>query len=328
MMVDSTQQKLVTIFGGSGFVGTQIVQRLARRGHRIRVAVRRPDLAGHLRPLGRVGQIYAVQANVRDDASVAHAVQGADIVINLVGIGFERGNQRFEAVHAVGAERVAKAARAAGAEALVHMSALGADPDSGSAYARTKAEGEARVLQAFPDATIMRPSIQFGQGDGYFSLMGRLARFSPFLPLISGDTRFQPVYVGDVADAFVAASEHAAPGGRIYELGGPEVETQRQLLQRVIAETGRNRLLLPLGPGLAKLLALPMAILPRPLLTSDQVELLGRDNVVSSAAEAEGRTINAFGIAPVNMDTILPTYMWQFRKHGQFDRHTSGGTTA
>lgn len=328
MMVDRTQQKLVTIFGGSGFVGTQIVQRLARKGYRIRVAVRRPDLAGHLRPLGRVGQIYAVQANIRDDASVTHAVQGADIVINLVGIGFERGNQRFAAVHMAGAERVAKAARAAGAESLVHMSALGADANSPSAYAQSKAAGEARVLAAFPDAVVLRPSIQFGQGDGYFSLMGKLARISPFLPLISGDTRFQPVYVGDVADAVLAAGEHAAPGGRIYELGGPEVETQRQLLQRVLQETGRARMLLPIPPGMARLMALPMAILPRPLLTRDQVELLGIDNVVSDAAVAEGRTIKAFGITPVSMDTILPSYMWQFRKHGQFDRYTSGGTTA
>src|SRR5690606_26495453 len=197
---------LVTIFGGAGFVGTQIVQVLARKGYRIRVAVRRPDLAGHVKTLGMVGQVMPVQANIRNKDSVARAIQGASIVINLVGIGYERGPQRFRAVHVMGARNVAEAALAAGAKAMVQMSALGADAQSPSGYARTKALGEAAVLEAFPQAVIMRPSIMFGPGDGFFNLMGKLARAFPVLPLIGGDTRFQPIYVGDVADAFAVAA--------------------------------------------------------------------------------------------------------------------------
>ena len=314
-------QQLVTIFGGSGFVGTQIVQELARRGHRIRVAVRRPGLAGRTQPLGGVGQIVPIQANLRDAASVARAVAGADIVINLVGIGFESGRQRFRAVHVEGARNVAEAARAAGATALVHMSALGADSGSSSLYARSKAEGEAAVLAAFPAAVIMRPSLIFGPGDGFFNRMGSLARLLPALPLIGGDTRFQPVYVGDVAEAFAAAAESRVKTGRIYELGGPEVLTHRELLQHILRETGRNRMLLPLSPGIAKLLAAPFALLPfAPPLTGDQVEMLQHDNIVSDTAQREKRTLAAFGIEPVAMGAVLPSYMWRFRKHGQFDR--------
>lgn len=312
---------LVTIFGGAGFVGTQIVQVLARKGYRIRVAVRRPDLAGHVRTLGQVGQVMPVQANIRNADSVARAVKGASIVINLVGIGYERGAQRFRAVHTMGARNVAEAAKAAGARALVHMSALGADAQSPSGYARTKALGEAAVLEAFPQAVIMRPSIMFGPGDGFFNLMGKLARAFPVLPLIGGDTRFQPIYVGDVADAFAAAAEGAVKTGRIYELGGPEVATYRELTERVLRETGRRNPLLPIPPGLAKLMALPFAILPfPPLLTADQVELLQVDNVVSEAAIKEKRTLAAFGIEPTPMGAILSSYLWRFRKHGQFDR--------
>lgn len=314
-------QQLVTIFGGSGFVGTQIVQELARRGHRIRVAVRRPGLAGRTQPLGGVGQVVPIQANLRNAASVARAVAGADIVINLVGIGFESGRQRFRAVHVDGARNVAEAARAAGASALVHMSALGADPDSYSLYARSKAEGEAAVSAAYPGAVIMRPSLIFGPGDGFFNRMGGLARLLPVLPLIGGDTRFQPVYVGDVAEAFAAAAEGRVKTGRIYELGGPEVLTHRQLLQLILRETGRNRPLLPLPAGVAKLLAAPFALLPfAPPLTADQVEMLQHDNIVSEAAQREQRTLAAFGIAPVAMEAVLPSYLWRFRKHGQFDR--------
>ncbi|WP_369684704.1 complex I NDUFA9 subunit family protein [Devosia ginsengisoli] len=206
--MDRIEPRLVTIFGGSGFVGTQIVQLLAKRGHRIRVAVRRPDLAGHVKMFGSVGQVQPIQANIRNAASVQRAVTGADIVINLVGIGFSRGAQNFDAVHADGAAHVAAAAKAAGASTLVHMSALGVDRAAEvSAYAASKLEGEAAVLEAFPQAVIMRPSILFGQGDGFFNLMGALSRLFPVLPLISGDTRFQPAYVGDVADAFVLAAE-------------------------------------------------------------------------------------------------------------------------
>ncbi|HHY48798.1 MAG TPA: complex I NDUFA9 subunit family protein [Alphaproteobacteria bacterium] len=312
---------LVTIFGGSGFVGTQIVQVLARMGFRIRVAVRRPDLAGHVRPLGIVGQVMPIQANVRNRESVERAVAGADIVINLVGIGYERGPQRFQAVHVVGARNVAEAARGAGASALVHMSALGADAQSPSGYARTKHLGEAAVLEAFPEAVIIRPSIIFGPGDSFFNLMGSLARFFPILPLIGADTRFQPVYVGDVADAFAGAATGTVATGRIYELGGPEVLTYRELMQRVLRETGRKNLLVPVPPAVGKLLALPFALLPfPPLITADQVELLQADNVVSEEASKENRTLAAFGIQPTAMSAILPAYLWRFRRGGQFER--------
>ncbi|HEY0920160.1 complex I NDUFA9 subunit family protein [Devosia sp.] len=311
---------VVTIFGGAGFVGTQIVQLLARRGYRIRVAVRRPDLALHLKTLGGVGQIVPIQANIRHAGSVERAVRGAAIVINLVGIGHERGRQRFGAIHTQGARTVAAAAQQAGATRLVHMSALGADAQSASAYARSKAQGEAEVLAAFPEAVIIRPSLIFGPGDGFFNLMGTLARLFPVLPLIGGDSRFQPVYVGDVAAAFVAAAEGAVKGGRVYELGGPEVLTYRELMQRILSETRRQNPLLPLPAGLAKLVALPLALLPRPLITADQVDLLQADNVVSAEAIKEKRTLAAFGVDQTPMDAVLPSYLWRFRKRGQFDR--------
>ncbi|HTN41021.1 MAG TPA: complex I NDUFA9 subunit family protein [Asticcacaulis sp.] len=320
--MDRIEPKLVTIFGGSGFVGTQIVQLLAKRGHRIRVAVRRPDLAGHTRMFGSVGQIVPIQANVRNAASVRRAVAGADIVINLTGVGYSRGAQTFQAVHVDGAGNIAAAATAAGASTLVHMSALGVDRAAEvSQYARSKLLGEEAVLKAFPNAIIMRPSVLFGQDDGFFNLMGGLARMLPVLPLIGGETRFQPAYVGDVAQAFALAAEGQVKTGRIYELGGPQVETYRQLMVRIQREAGRNRPMLPLPSGLAKLMALPFAILPfPPLLTGDQVELLGIDNVVSDAAIKDKRTFAAFGITPTAMDAILPTYMYRYRKHGQFDR--------
>jgi NADH dehydrogenase len=315
------KSKLVTIFGGSGFVGTQIVQRLARAGYRVRVAVRRPDLAGHVKPLGGVGQVMPIQANVRNRDSVERAIRGADVVINLVGIGFESGKQRFRAVHTMGARYIAEASAAFGVQHLVHMSALGADAQSPSIYARTKALGEAEILKAFPKAVILRPSIIFGQGDGFFNLYGRLARLFPVLPVIGARSRFQPIYVGDVADAFVAAAEGKVEGGRIYELGGPETLTHRDLVARVLHETHRSNLLLSLPAAVGKLMAIPFMALPwPPLVTLDQVELLGADNVVSPAASTEGRTIAAFGIEPTGMAAILHTYMWRFMKNGQFDR--------
>lgn len=321
--MDPIRTEIVTIFGGSGFVGTQVVQSLAKKGYRIRVAVRRPDLAGHVKPLGTVGQVQPIQANVRNLDSVRRAVQGASIVINLVGIGFQRGKQRFDTVHAEGARFVAEATKVAGVKALVHMSVLGSDSESESALVRSRAAGEAAVLAAFPQAVIVRPSIIFGVGDGFFNLMGSLAQTFPVLPLISGGSRFQPVYVGDVADAIVMAAEGGVKTGRIYELGGPDVETHKQLLTRILAETGRSRLLLPLPTGIAKLLSLPMGLLPTPLLTGDQIIQLQSDNVVSDAAEHEKRTLSAFGITPTPMSAILPSYLWRFRKHGQFDRQTA-----
>ena len=321
--MDISSKDLVTVFGGSGFVGTQLVQLLARRGYRIRVAVRRPDLAGHLRPLGDVGQVVPIQANVRNVESVRRAVAGAAMVVNLVGIGFERGRQRFDAVHVAGARSVATAAAAAGARSFVHMSVLGADPAAASLAARSRAAGEAAVFAAFPEAIVLRPSLLFGPGDSFFNLMGALARLFPVLPVIGGNSRFQPVFVKDVARALLIAMEDGVKRGRIYELGGPEIETYRQLLQRVLAATGRNNPLLPIGPGLGKLLAVPMGLLPTPLLTADQVIQLQSDNVVSAEAQREHRTLSAFDITPTPMEAILPGYMWRFRKHGQFDRQAA-----
>ncbi|MBK8084779.1 MAG: complex I NDUFA9 subunit family protein [Devosia sp.] len=319
-----SSKTLVTIFGGSGFVGTQVVQALARRGYRVRVAVRRPDLAGHVRPLGTVGQVMPIQANVRNLASVERAVGGASIVINLVAIGYEAGRQRFRAVNTMGARHIAQAAKAAGAERLIHMSALGADAQSPSGYARSKALGEAEVLAAFPEAVILRPSIIFGQGDGFFNRYGGLARLFPVLPLIGGKARFQPIYVGDVAEAIVAAAEGRVKGGRAYELGGPEVATHRELVQRVLDKTGRSNPLLPVPAAIGKLMALPFAFLPwAPLLTADQVDLLQTDNVVTDAARQDKRTLAAFGVAPTAMDAVLDGYLWRFMKNGQFDRQAA-----
>ena len=290
-MTEIPAETLVTVFGGSGFLGRHVVRALAREGYRIRPAVRRPDLAGHLQPLGRVGQIHAVQANLRYPASVEAAVRDADVVINLVGVLYERGKQSFEAVQAQGAHTVAQAAAAVGAR-VVHVSALGADPDSSSLYARSKAAGEAAVLATVPDATVFRPSILFGPEDDFFNRFAGLARMSPFLPLIGGGaTKFQPVFVGDVAQAILKATRGGAKSGTIYELGGPEVMSFRELMEYVLAVTERRRLLIPIPFGLAKLQAWFLQLLPKPLLTPDQVELLRGDNVVSAAATADGRTL-------------------------------------
>jgi len=317
-MTEIPAETLVTVFGGSGFLGRHVVRALAREGYRVRPAVRRPDLAGHLQPLGRVGQIHAVQANLRYPASVEAAVRGADVVINLVGILFERGKQGFEAVQAEGASNVAQAAAAEGAR-LLHVSALGASAESTALYARTKAAGEAAVRAAVPDATILRPSIVFGPEDDFFNRFAALARIAPALPLIGGgETKFQPVFVGDVARAITRAVGGGAKGGTTYELGGPEVKTFRELMEYVLAVTERKRLLVPLPFGLARLQAYVLQLLPTPLLTPDQVELLRTDNVVSQAAEAEGRTIEGLGIEPAAIDAVVPSYLWRFRKAGQF----------
>ena len=317
-MTEIPAETLVTVFGGSGFLGRHVVRALAREGYRVRPAVRRPDLAGHLQPLGRVGQIHAVQANLRYPQSIEAAVRGADAVVNLVGILFERGKQRFEAVQAEGAAAVARAAAAVGAR-MVHVSALGADAGSPALYGRSKAAGEAAVLDAVPDATILRPSILFGPEDDFFNRFAALARMSPALPLIGGGaTKFQPVFVGDVAQAVMRAVGGQAKDGTIYELGGPAVKSFRELMEYVLAVTERKRLLVPLPFGLAKLQARFLQFMPKPLLTPDQVELLRVDNVVSQAAIAEGRTLAAFGIEGAAMEAIVPNYLWRFRKAGQF----------
>ena len=315
--------ELITIFGGSGFVGTQVVQLLARAGYRIRVAVRRPDLAGHVKPLGGVGQVAPIQANVRNKDSVAAAVRGASIVINLAAIGIEKGKQRFRAINVMGARNVAEAAKAAGVKTLVQMSMLGADESSRSLFARSRAMGEAQVRAIFPEAVIFRPSIIFGVGDDFFNTLGQIARMLPIMPLFGGRTKFQPVYVGDVAAALAQAATGNAKAGTTYELGGPDVLTHRELVQRVLADTNRRNPIVPLPAGIGTLLAIPMSLMPKPLLTADRVTLLGIDNIVSQAATDEGRTLSAFDVAPRPLEAVLPSYLWRFSANGQFDRQTA-----
>lgn len=319
MPVTATSGKLITIFGGSGFVGRYTVSALARRGYRIRVAVRRPDLAGHLQPLGTVGQIKPIQANVRFPESVKRAMAGADAVINLVGILYEAGRQRFDAVQTFGPQAIAEAARAEGAGAVVHVSAIGADRDSKIGYARSKGLGEAAVLEAYPEAVIFRPSILFGPEDGFFNRFASMARFSPFLPLIGGGlTRFQPVYVADVAEAIARAIDGQARPGATYELGGPEIATFRRCMELMLEVTGRRRILMHIPWPVARAMGTVFGLLPKPLLTYEQVRLLEHDNVVSEAAEKEGRTLRGLGIDPTLMELILPTYLVRFRERGQF----------
>ncbi|HMK71606.1 MAG TPA: complex I NDUFA9 subunit family protein [Xanthobacteraceae bacterium] len=318
MASKSKLDTLVTVFGGSGFLGRHVVRALAERDYLVRVAVRRPELAFHLQPLGQVGQIHAVQANVRFPQSVAAAVRDADIVVNLVGILFERSRQRFDAVQGEGAGAVATAAKAVGAR-MVHVSAIGADPDSPSHYARSKAAGERLVLAAQPDATVMRPSIVFGPEDDFFNRFAALARISPALPLPGGGhTRFQPVFAGDVAEAIARAVDGKTRPGTIYELGGPDVRTFRELMEFVLATTERRRLLVPVPYAWMQLQALYLQFLPKPALTPDQVELLKHDNVVSAAAREAARTLEGLGIVPESIGAVVPSYLWRFRKTGQF----------
>src|SRR6266436_10027527 len=295
-------ETLVTVFGGSGFLGRHVVRALAKLGYRVRVAVRRPELAGHLQPLGKVGQIHAVQANLRYPASVEAAMRDCQVAINLVGILTESGGQTFDAVQAEGAGAVAKAAAAVGAR-MVHVSAIGADEESPSHYARAKAAGEKAVLAAVPSATIMRPSVVFGPEDQFTNRFAALARISPALPLIGGGVnRMQPVYVGDVARAVADAVDGKAKAGATYELGGPEVLTMREIMEIIQAITERKRMLIPLPFGLAQLQALFLQFAPGALkLTPDQVVLLRSDNVVSDVAKAAGLTLEGLGIAPDSM---------------------------
>jgi NADH dehydrogenase len=325
--------QIATVFGGSGFVGRTVVAALARRNFRIRVAVRRPNTAGNVQPFGFPGQIHPVQANLRFPDSVERAVRGSSVVINLVGILQPRGKQTFEAVHAEGAKGVGEAAEAAGAR-MIHMSALGADPASPSVYARSKAEGEVAVWAASPHAVIFRPSVIFGPGDSFFNRFAALARMLPVMPLAGAGARFQPVYVGDVAEAIARAVTGAVAGGRIYELGGPEVRTLRELVEYVLETTGRRRRIVELPPSLARWQAgateildfLTLGLMPREfVLTRDQLALLERDNVVSEAAKAEGRTLEGIGIAPTAMEAIVPAYLTRFRKTGQFDVKRDAG---
>jgi uncharacterized protein YbjT (DUF2867 family) len=314
---------LVTVFGGSGFLGRHVVRALAKRDFRIRVAVRRPELAGHLQPLGKVGQIHAVQANLRYPASVDAAMRDSHVAINLCGILNESGAQTFDAVQAQGAGAIAKAAAAVGAR-MVHISAVGADGGSPSRYARAKAAGEKAVLAAIPSAVILRPSVVFGPEDQFTNRFAALARISPVVPLIGGETEMQPVYVGDVATAVAEAVDGNAKAGSIYELGGPEVLTMREIIEIILATIERERALVPVPFAIAKLQALLLQFAPGPLkLTPDQVALLRIDNVVSEAAKATGRTLEGLGIAADSLEAIAPQYLWRFRAAGQFQRKSA-----
>ncbi|WP_293904864.1 complex I NDUFA9 subunit family protein [Phenylobacterium sp.] len=311
-------QNLVTVFGGTGFVGTQAVRYLAKAGWRIRVAIRNPNLAYKMRLLGDVGQIDVVQANVRDRPSLDRALDGATASLNLVGLLRETGRQGFQAVHVMGAKTIAETARAAAVTRLVQTSAIGADAASPSNYARTKAEGEAAVRAVYSDAAIVRPSIVFGSGDGFFNRFAAMAQISPALPLIGGGaTRFQPVYVGDVGQALARIVTDPAAAGQTYELGGPGVFSFRELLEMMLAETGQRRMLLPIPFPAASLLGkvadLGAFLIPPPV-TADQVELLKTDNVVSGRYPG----LAELGITPTTLEAVLPTYLYRYRKGGQY----------
>jgi len=323
MAIDATAP-LVTIIGGSGFVGRYVAQRMARRGWRVRVAVRRPNEAGFVRPYGEVGQVEPIQCNIRDDASVAAAVKGAEVVINCVGILYQAGAQKFDAVQAEGPARVAKAAKAAKVKRFVHISAIGADAESSSAYQRSKAAGEAGVLAAFPGAVILRPSIIFGPEDQFFNRFAAMAKVSPVIPLVGADTRFQPVYVDDVAAAVEKAAMGEAVAGAVYELGGPRAYTFRDLIKLMLRTIRRRKFLLALPFSVARIQAffmqLPALAGVPPLLTMDQVESLRSDNVVSATA----KTLGDLGIRPTAVEGVIESYLYVFRPQGQYDDLAKG----
>ena len=311
---------LVTIYGGSGFVGRYIARRMAKAGWRVRVAVRRPNEAMYVRPYGVVGQVEPVFCNIRDDASVRAVMQGADVVVNCVGILAESGKQQFDAVQADGAERIARLAADLGVARMVHVSAIGADADSGSEYARSKALGEAGVLQHMPDAMILRPSIIFGPEDQFFNRFAALTKFGPVLPVIGAATQFQPVYVDDVAQAAEMGITGKAPGG-IYELGGPDVLSFRALMDEMLATIQRRRLVLNIPFFAASIMGSVFDVLGKVSgglisgpVTGDQVRNLRRDNVVSPDA----KTLADLGIKPMAAEAVLPEYLWRFRPSGQY----------
>jgi NADH dehydrogenase len=314
--------KFVTVFGASGLIGRHTVRALAGAGWRIRAVCRHPNLANFLLPAGLPGQIQLFKGNVRDDDSVARALEGADATVNLTGVLYRRGKQSFDALHVDAARRIGRLAREAGVKALVHVSAIGADPAAESHYARSKGAGEKALREEFPEAAILRPSLVFGPEDQFFNKFAWAARISPTLPLIGGGrTRFQPVFAGDVAAAILRALGDPAARGKTYELGGPTVYSFKELLQLILRETGRKRLLVPMPFFLASIdaffLQLPSLILPiAPLLTVDQVRLLKTDNVVHEGA----LTLADLGIAPVSVEAIVPSYLWRFRAKGQFQQ--------
>lgn len=305
-----------TVFGGSGFLGRHIVKRLARAGVRIRVAVRDPEGAWFLRPNGAEGQIVPVYGNVTEPASVEAAVEGVDAVFNCVSLYVERGQATFERVHVDGARTVAEAAKAAGVKRLLHTSGIGSRPDHPSKYASARGRGDEAVAAAFPGATFVSPSVMFGPGDSFFNTLASMARFSPVMPLFGGGkTKLQPVYVGDVADTFMAVLERRGAEGATYELGGPRVYTYRELMEVLLAELNRDKIMLPVPFGLAEFMATFMTLLPNPPLTRDQVKLLREDNVVSGE-----NALDTLGIAPHAVELILPTYMDMYRKGGRWGR--------
>jgi NADH dehydrogenase len=320
--------RLITVFGGSGFIGRHVVRALAKRGWRIRVAVRRPDLAFFLQPIGTVGQISPVQANLRYPESIEAAMVGAQAAINVTGIGMQKGQQTFDAVHVEGARAIARAAASRGLP-LVHVSGIGADAGSSSAYNASKGRGEQVTREEAPDATIVRPSVVFGPEDKFLNRFGQLARFSPILPLFGGGaTKMQPVYVGDVAQAIANAFEGDRKSGATYELGGPDVMTLRQAVEFVCRTAERKRLLVAVPFGVSAMLAgatelaskISFGIFPKALTTTrDEIALLRSDNVVSDAAIAAGLTLSGLGVAPQAMEAIAPSYLYRYRKTGQFE---------
>lgn len=301
------ERRVVTVFGGSGFIGRHLVRRLAADGCIVRVLVRNPERAAFLKMYGEPGQIVPMYGDVADAASVAGAATESFAVINLVGILYEKGRRNFQRIHVEGAANVARASADAGADRLVHMSAIGADPASPAEYGRTKAAGERAVRAAFPRATIIRPSVVFGPEDDFFNRFASLARFSPALPVFK--TRFQPVYVGDVADALMGVLADPETAGKVYELGGPRVIDFRELMQIMLREIGRKRALVPLPLSIAQLEAVFLEMLPVPPLTRDQVKLLGRDNIVDPGA----LSFKDLGIQPTGVEAVLPTYLSRFR---------------
>lgn len=318
--------KLVTIYGGSGFVGRYIARRMAKEGWRVRVAVRRPNEAIHVKPYGVPGQVEPVFCNIRDDMSVVAVMQGADAVVNCVGVLNELGKNTFGAIHAEGAGRIARIASQQGVASMVHISAIGADADAASEYSRTKAAGEAAVQQHFPGAVILRPSVIFGAEDGFFNRFAGMTRLSPFLPIAGGGTRFQPVFVDDVAKAAVKGALGETEGG-VYELGGPEVKTFRALMEQMLEVIHRRRVIISLPGFVAKLVAFGFDLLQyasfqlieNKMLTRDQLKSLKSDNVVSEAAKG----FADLGIDPVTVGSVLPDYLWKFRPSGQYDEMTS-----
>lgn len=317
-MASNPSDQLVTVFGGSGFIGRQVVRSLARRGYRIRVACRRPDLAGHVVPLGTPGQIALVQANLRYPASVAAACEGAHAVVNATGTDVSSGAQSFDAVIVFGSEAVARAAKQARASLMIMVSGMGADVGSGSKAGQAKGKAEAATVRAFPGASIVRPSVVFGPDDRFFNRMAGMVRLSPVLPVVGPETRVQPVFVGDVAEAVATLIDKGAADGKTYELGGPATATLQELMQYVVDVTRRKRVLLPLPHGAAKFLGTLIGWLPGAPINADQVEMLRADNVVSAAAKAEGRDLAGLGITARAFAAIVPTYLYRFRKEGQF----------